>query len=229
MMRALVELPAARLTSARRGWLAPAGWCALVVARAVVARVKSAAAVDRVVQGTYADFGLPLLAFAVVSLVLGGGALTRASAPLLRLGARPERAALAHALAASLGCALLGAALGALAVVVAHRAASAPLLHDVAATAYAGALGGAAYAALFTLGSAFGAKGAGRGVLLFADFLFGAGSGIGALALPRAHVRNLLGEPGDLPLAARSSGLCLLALALVYAVATALIARRSRA
>ena len=84
---------------------------------------------------------------------------------------------------------------------------------------------GAAYASFFTLGACIGAKGGGRGVFLFVNWVLGAGKGAAALLVPYGHVRSLLGGEPVLTLSQRGSTL---GLAAVAGVALALASWRGR-
>jgi hypothetical protein len=140
-------------------------------------------------------------------------------------GATPLRAAAATVAvvvaASAAACAVLGAAVA----IVAHGSADPPVARDAIASAYAGALGGAAYASLFALGSTFGRRGGGRTVALVADWLLGANATAVALVTPRAHVRNLLGGAPPAGIGERGSAILLILLAVVFAT---LAVRRTR-
>jgi hypothetical protein len=152
--------------------------------------------------------------------------LSRSIAPLVALGAAPARAAAVGVAISFWACALLGSLLAAASTLIAHGAADPPLSHDVLASAYAGALGGAAYGSWFALGASFGAAGVGRTVFLALDWLLDAVGGAAALVTPRSHVRNLLGglPPMDWP--ERWSALALLGLTIAYALISVYRARR---
>ena len=83
---------------------------------------------------------------------------------------------------------------------------------DALTSAYAGALGGAAYAAWLALGTALGRRGGGRAALLVVDWVLGAGTGATATITPRAHLRNLLGgtPPMNLSESSRACALVIL-------------------
>src|SRR6201999_237703 len=123
-------------------------------------------------------------------------------------------AALAAALVSACACAALGAGLAAAVAATAHGAGDPPLARDVAISAYAGALGGAAYAAWFLAGAAFGKRGGGRTTLLAVDWAMGAGQSGAALFVPRAHLRNLLGGLPPLDVSERASAVALVVIAL---------------
>src|SRR5207253_2328967 len=107
-----------------------------------------------------------------------------------------------------------GAALGAAVAAVAHGTADPPLARDVLTSAYAGTLGGTAYAAWFVAGGAFGRRGGGRTTLLALDWMVGAGRSSAALYVPRAHLRNLLGGLPPLDVSERVSAVALVVIAL---------------
>jgi hypothetical protein len=122
-------------------------------------------------------------------------------------------------------CTIAGALLAAGADVVAHSPGDPPLGRDALASAYAGGLGGAAYATWFVLGASFGKRGTGRPVLLALDWLFGANDGATALVTPRGHLRNLLGGAAPMDLSQRASACILIAIAIA---STVIAARRAR-
>jgi hypothetical protein len=152
--------------------------------------------------------------------------VARAVRPLVSFGASPFAAAFAAVVVASVASAVFGAALGAAVACVAHGAADPPLAHDVVTSAWIGALGGAAYAALFVFGSSFGKRGGGRAVALVVDFLIGSGVGAAAFVTPRGQVRSLLGGRAPLDLSQRDGVLTLAVLVIVFAGFAVLRARR---
>lgn len=219
MIAVLTRAEGARLLRSRAAWLTCAAWCALALVAALLARRDGAShGADRVLLGAYGAVALPLTAYAVVGGVLGAGSLSAAVEPFVRLGAPAVRAALAAVIVSAIACAALGAGLGAAVAAVAHGAADPPLTRDAATSAYAGALGGAAYAAWFLAGAAFGKRGGGRTTLLAVDWVAGAGQSSAALFVPRAHVRNLLGGLPPLDVSERVSAAALVAIALVCVV-----------
>lgn len=221
MMLALLRHPLARLRSARMRLLPVLGWALLSVGGAAATRLQGASghAVDRAVRGTFGPLLLPLLALACVGLVCPEGTLEEAARPLVSLGAPRRRAALALGLTAMGLAAASAGLLAALVVVIAHGPADAPLVADLVSTAGVSALGGAAYASYFMMGSTYLGR-AGGGVLFVVDFLAGS-LGAGALLTPRGHLRALLGGPLAAHLAPRVSSVLLVVLALVFlAVAT---------
>jgi hypothetical protein len=226
VIAALARPPLARLLRTPRSLLTLGAWCLLAVGFAVAARARGAShGADHALVGAYGALALPLLAYALVGAVVGARSLAASTAPLVSFGASPARAAAAAVGVAVAACAALGAVLAALVALVAHGADDPPAAADALASAYAGLLGGAAYAAWFAAGASFGRRGTGRTVLLVADYVLGAGRGAVALVTPRAHLRNLLGGEAPMGLSGRASTAVLVALAVVFAL---LAVRRAR-
>jgi hypothetical protein len=222
---ALARLPRARLLRTTRTWIAALAWCGLGIAVAVEARLRGAArGADHALVGAAAAVVLPLLAYTVVGAVLGGRSMSGAVAPLVAFGARPRRAALASIGLAALACALAGAVLFAAVAVVAHGVGDPPPARDALVSAYAGALGGASYAAWLSLGATIGRRGGGRTLLLVLDFVLDGFGGAAALVTPRAYLRDLLGGEPTMGVSERASAIALVAIALVCA---GLAARRA--
>jgi hypothetical protein len=98
---------------------------------------------------------------------------------------------------------------------------------DALASAYAAALGGAAYAAWFALGATLGRRGGGRTVLLVVDWVVGFGQGAMAIVPPRAHLRNLLGGAAPMGWSGHASAAALVMIALVCVVVALLRTRRA--
>lgn len=224
MTAVLARAVAVRLVRTPRAWVAPGAWLALALVLAVASRT-SVHGASNLLPGSVGNLVLPLLAFAAVSAVVGEGGMRRAASGLVALGAEPSAAALstsgvAVGLAASLGA--LAASLGAL---LAHGTSDPPLWLDVPLSFVVGALGGAAYAALFCAGASV-MGGALRGILLVADFVLGTEAGpLGAL-FPRAHLLALLGGEKAFDLSRRVSSVALVALALVYLALVVRLTRR---
>jgi hypothetical protein len=226
MIAALARPPLARIVRGPRVWVAAGAWCALALVLAEVTRRSGAAhGADHVLVDTYGALVVPLLAYALVGAAVASQSLRASTAPLVTFGAAPVRAAAAAiavtAVLSALSCAILGVAVA----LIAHGSADPPRVHDALASAYAGALGGGAYASYFALGASFGKKGGGRSLFLVADWILGATTGAGALATPRAHLRSLLGGAPPLDLSERVSAMALVGLAVVYALVAT---RRSR-
>jgi hypothetical protein len=128
---------------------------------------------------------------------------------------------------AILATALASAVVAVGVAILAHGPGDPPLGRDALASAYAGSLGGAAYASWFSLGATFGKRGGGRAAFLVMDWLLGGVDGL-SLLLPRAHVRNLLGGAAPLDWSQRASAVALAVLAVAYAVAAVFRAARRR-
>jgi hypothetical protein len=220
---------AANLLRSPRGLLTMGAWCILAVALAVAARVRGAThGADHVLIGAFASLVLPLLAYALVGAALGTRSLAASGAPLVAFGALPSRVAAASLVVTVGSCALLSAATALCVAVLAHGGADPPVVRDAVASAYAGSLGGAAYAAWFSLGASFGRRGGGRAAALVLDWLLNGVGGALSLVCPRGHVRNLFGGAAPLDLPGRASAVALLVLAIAYALAAVLRVRRQR-
>jgi hypothetical protein len=229
ILLSLARLPFARLTRTPRAWLPIAGWVALAVAAAVIARkIGSANAASHALEGPFGALALPLLAYAVVSATLGGEGLARASRSLVAFGAAPAQAALAQIAVAAAASAILGAVVAVGVAAMAHGTSDPPVVRDALTSAWIAALGAAAYASLFAFGSSFGARGGGRTVMLAVDWILGAGSGGAAILTPRAHVRSLLGGAAPLDIGQRASSAWLVGLAVLFALLAVARTRRAR-
>jgi hypothetical protein len=186
----------------------------LALALATSARVQGIPhGADRVLLDAYGAIILPFITYGLVGSLLGSGSLPASVAPLVAFGARPVLAATAILLVALSACTALGAVLAAVLALLAHGGGDPPVIRDALASAYAGGLGGAAYASFFAMGASLGRRGGGRAVLLVVDAVFGISGGVVSLLTPRAHLRNLLGgaPPMDLPGGASAAALVLLA------------------
>jgi hypothetical protein len=224
---ALLRLPLLRVARTRRAWMPLVGWGVLALGFALAARSQGAPnGADHVLVGAFGALVVPLLAYAMVGGVLGGRSLAASTAPLAAFGASPARAAAVSIAVAAAGTALLAALLGAVVAVTAHGVDDPPAVRDALASAYAAALGGAAYAALFALGASFGRRGGGCAAMLVADWLLGMGSGSLAAVTPRGHLRNLLGGEPPAHLGERASAAALAVLALVFFLIAVRRARR---
>jgi hypothetical protein len=223
---AIARIPLTRLLRTPRALLTTAAWALLAVGFAVATRAQGAShGADHALVGAFGALVVPLLCYAIAGGALGATSLSSASAPAVAFGATPLRATfatLAVVLTASIASC---AALGAIVAVVAHGSADPPVARDAFTSAYAGALGGAAYASLFALGSTFGRRGGGRTLALAADWLLGANTTAIALVTPRAHLRNLLGSTPPAALGERASAVALVLLAALF---VALTIRRTR-
>jgi len=226
VIAALARPSVARLLRGPRAWFGVAAWCTLAFVFAMAARERgSAHGADHVLIDTFGALALPLLSYVIVGATVASKSLRASTASVVAFGAQPTRAAAAAIAVAAASCAVVGAVVAAGVAVVAHGIADPPRFKDAAESAYVGVLGGAAYAAWFSLGASFGRRGGGRIVLLLVDWILGATSGAGALLTPRAHLRNLLGGAPPMDLSQRASAAALALLA----VACALVAiRRAR-
>jgi hypothetical protein len=227
MIRALAVPPVARLLRSPAAIASVAAWALLAAAVAVMAHSDGwFHGADRVLIGPYGSLILPLLAYTIVGAVLGSRAYATSVAPLVALGASPARATLVAVGVSAAVCAAAAALLGIAIVVLAHGAGDPPRLADAAATAYAAALGGAAYAAWFSWGSAMIRRGIGRAALLVVDCIAGASDGVPSWFTPRAHLRNLLGGTPPVEFTQTASAVALVVLAIACAALTAQHARR---
>jgi hypothetical protein len=214
-----------RLVRARRTWLGIGFWVAIAIGPAFLARRNAVGhGADHALLGLYAAIALPFLAYSVLSGVLGSDGLRRSVLALANFGASPVQVAFSTVTVAVIASGILGGALGSAVDAIGHGQLDPPLPLDALHAFSAGALGGAAYAALFALGASFGARGLGRSVLLVLDWVVGNGSDASALFTPRAHIRSLLGGAAPLDASGRAS---YAALALMVIVFTALACRRA--
>jgi hypothetical protein len=222
----LARLPVSRLIRTPRAWVMIGAWTVLAVGFAAAARAQGAShGADHALVGAFGALVVPLLCYAIAGGALGATSLSAAGAPAVAFGATPLRAAAATVAVvvgvSAAACAVLGAAVA----IVAHGSADPPVARDAIASAYAGALGGAAYASIFVLGSTFGRRGGGRTVALVADWLLGANATAVAFVTPRAHLRNLLGGTPPAGLGERASAI---ALVLLVVLCASLAVRRTR-
>jgi hypothetical protein len=227
MIAALARQPIGRVVGRPRVWIAVGAWCVLACSVAFAARMRgSPHGADHVLIDTYGALALPLLAYVIVGATVASQSLRVSTAPLVAFGASPARAAAVAIAVAAVSCAALGAVTAAAVAAVAHGVADPPLTRDAVTSAYAGALGGVAYAAWFSLGAAIGRRGGGRAVLLLVDWVLGATGGAGALVTPRGHLRNLLGGAPPMDVSQRVSAAALVAIASVCALVAVWRARR---
>jgi hypothetical protein len=225
----LARVPALRLVRTSRAWGPIAGWAALSVVLALVARGQgSGAGASHVLRGGFAFVALPLVVYATVGATLGEGGLNKGVRGVVALGATARTAAIASVLVAIAVSMAIAGALAALLCLLAHGPQDPPLAADLIASLGVGALGGAAYASYFAAGAAVAVgKGTMRGVLLALDWILGGGAGVGALVTPRGHVASLLGGLPCAELAPRASSVVLLLLVVGYGALAVLLARRS--
>jgi hypothetical protein len=223
----LARIPALRLVRTRRAWLPIAAWTLLAIVIALSARARGATTgADHVMRGAFAFLVLPLVSYGVVGGVLGSTGLRGGIRGVVALGAPPRSAALASVLVAIASSAALCGALAAVVCALAHGSQDPPLALDMAASFGVAVLGGATYAAYFSVGAAIG-KGSARTLLLALDWMIGGGAGAGALVMPRGHVTSLLGGPLCADLSQRSSSVMLVVLLLAYAGLAVLLVRRA--
>jgi hypothetical protein len=228
VIAALARPAIARLVRTPRALLVLGGWCLLAFGFALAARSRgSAHGADHALLEGYGALVLPLLAYALVGALVGPRSLRASTAPVVSFGASPATAAAATAAVGAVACAVVSAALAAGVALVAHGTSDPPRVADALASAYAGALGGGAYAALFALGATFGRRGGGRTMFLVADWLLGGGSAATALLTPRGHVRNLLGGASPMGWSGRGSSVALVAIALACLLVAVLRSRKT--
>jgi hypothetical protein len=228
LIAALARPPLARIVRGPRVWIAMTAWCALALVFAEVARRRGAAhGADHVLVDTYGALVVPLLAYVLVGAAVASRSLRASTAPLVAFGAAPFRAAMATLAVVIVIGAASSAAIGAAVAFVAHGVSDPPRVRDALTSAYAGALGGSAYAAWFSLGASFGRRGGGRSLFLIGDWILGATTGAGALATPRAHLRNLLGGAPPMDLSERASAAALVGLTLACALLATRPSRRN--
>jgi hypothetical protein len=217
----LARVPLTRITRSRVAILSLLGWTALVLAIAFVDRAHSSGhGANGALIHAFGSVALPLLALGIAVAVSKGETLSHSGRSLVALGAPPARVAAASVLTAMAATAVMGVVLGGIVLVVAGT--DRPLGDDLLTTAWVAALGGAAYGALFSLGSTFRW---GRGTMLIVDALMGSWGGLSSVFVPRAHLRSLLGglPANDLP-----QHMSVVALVAITLVCAALAVRRGR-
>jgi hypothetical protein len=219
---AMSRVPLMRFLRLRRLRVPIALWAIFAVAIAAFG-----GGTDRVMRGAFGALVIPLLSYAVVSAALGGAGLRVACRGLVALGAPPVRAARATVLVAMAVSGAVCAVLAALVCILAHRPGDPQIASDVVGSAGSSLLGGVAYAAFFSAGSAF-RTGALRGLLLVVDWLLGSSGGFGAVLSPRGHLLSLLGGARCYDLSRRTSSVFLVLLSVVFFAAAVRLARRTR-
>ncbi len=217
MILALSRLSMLRIARTPRAWLAIGGWFAFATVYAVTLRIgQHFAATDRFLLDVYAPIAMPLLAMAVVSAMAGPEGVRVLVRTVQPLGARGTIAAAATILSTALVTAFV-CALTALISVVIDRGSG----RDVLVTLWVTALGGATYAAYFSLGSTFGPKGSGRSFFLFVNWILANAGTAGSCLSPYAQIRSLLGGPHAGTFSQRSSTavlFCLFAFCTLFTV-----------
>ncbi len=174
-------------------------------------------AADRALTGGAFGIALPLFCYFLVGRACGGASLREALLPLARHGMDRRALTLGLSLPAALMAAAF-AALSGLAVVLLTRGLGDPsaTAGDALTSIWIGIVSGPAYVAAFVGASALGRRGQGRGWLLAADFLLGAGDSFLAFPWPKGHVRNLLGGAAVLELSQSAALLALLGTSLAF-------------
>ncbi len=198
-----------RFVRSRRSLALAIGWFAFAAVIGLSAGAKSTG-LRGALSVSFVGSTLPFLSYAAISGVVGEKGLGATVWSFSLMGCSRRRAALSLLAAALALGALLGLASAALVSVLGHSAMDPPLGRDLLTTMWVGALGGAAYASLFLLGSSFW-KGAGRGVLLAMDWVLG-GSGFFALLFPHGHLRSLFGGDPAFDVSQRVSSMLLVLL-----------------
>ncbi len=228
MIAALARVPVARLTRTRRAWFPIVGWALFAIVSALSTRsIGLANGADHVMRGTFGFVILPLLTYGIVSATMGGVGLRPAVSGLVALGAEPRKAALASVVVSMVASAIVCGVIAMVVCLLAHGSADPPLAWDLPASFGVAFAGGAAYAAFFCAGSAFG-RGAMRGVFLAIDYVIGTPAGFASIFTPRAHVMSLLGGAQCFELSRRASSVFLVVLALAYLALAASLARRAK-
>ncbi len=217
MILALSRLPARRLFGNRRAFVALGGWSLASLGLALwSAHGGAQTSATNALLGVYASFALPLVTFALTGAIARGDKLQAAARSLTRVGASGPQAVVAHVAVAIVACVVVGSILGMGVAALAHGKEDPSIAADIVTCAWVGALAGGAYGGVFSLGSCFGPRGAGRSAVLVANWLVGGGI-LGSL-LPLAHVRSLLGGDPAGALSQRGSAFALLAIALTSAL-----------
>ena len=192
-----------------------------VAATALVLRARAPLTAPSQTLGVVFRWVVPLGAFALCSLCLGRARLDDSVWPIASQGA-PRRHVVLGVLSVALAtCATLAAATASLGLVLAYGH-TPGLLEDLSTTAWIAALGGAAYAAWFTLGASFLRLGRGRWLPLLLDFTLGATGGVLALCWPRAHLNNLAGGESLLDLTQQTSSVLLAGVTAVVVIVAAM-------
>lgn len=206
----------------RSGWILSGFLAFGAVLAGVLQRVSGPAyAADRALVGATFGAAVPVFCYVAFGIVHRRAPTAALLDPFARHGADRRLLALGLFVALGIAAAVLAAFLGIVTVLAARLPSDPELARDLFACSWSGASIGAAYVGLFAVGSMWGQNG--RLVLLFADFIFGSGSGVLALPFPRGHARNLLG--GE-PVLGMSQSSALLLLWLFAVLGVGLFARR---
>jgi hypothetical protein len=193
-VRAGLALALARLRRPAAAVAPTVAFVFVVAASLLQRRVSPSRAADLALVAAVFGIALPLLAHATLSQLTGRTRLEAVLVPVARHGGSRRLGAAGLILGSAAWLASLGGVLAALAVLLARGTGDPKLLGDLLNSLWLGALGGACYAAWFSLGSMIGASGGGRLVLLLLDWVLGSGTTALAAPWPRGHLRNLLGS-----------------------------------
>lgn len=150
-------------------------------------------AADRALAGGAFGIALPLFCYFVVARICANSSVQAAAFPLARHGLSRSGVMLGLLVPSAALTMVFAAASGAWVVALTRGASDPALFRDSIASVWIGAVAALGYTAALLGASAFGRRGRGRGWLLAADFLLGAGSSLFAAPWPKGHVRNLLG------------------------------------
>ena len=206
------------LIASSRYWLVAVGGSLIVATWGALDRTADASGADQTLLGITLGIVVPLATYALFESVHQKQRTSTLLAPLARHGSVRHSLAAGAWLMLAAGCVLTTSALSMLAILASSKARPG-LGADVWASAWGGALVGAAYAGLFGVGSRWGR--AGRLWLLFFDLLLGSGAGLFALPWVRGHARNLLGGEAVLGTSPTFAALCLVAIAALGLLFTA--------
>jgi hypothetical protein len=206
------------LLVASRYWIVALAAVLLVAVRGALERTSDSSGADHTLLGLALPVVVPIALYALFESVHRRQRTVTMLAPLARHGADRHGLAAGAWLVLGGSSALVTAVLAVLAV-LASASGRVGLGADVWASAWGGALVGAAYAGLLGAGSRWGRGG--RLWLLFGDWLFGGGSGFFALPWVRGHARNLLGGEAVLAMSPAVASGALVAIALLGFVVSA--------
>ncbi len=157
---------------------------------------------------------VPLSSFAISSLCVGRARMDDSVWPVAGHGIPRRYVVLGVTSTAMLSSAVLGAMAASIALVIAYG--SMPgLWSDLPTSSWIAALGGASYAAWFSLGASFMRLGRARWAPLVADFTLGATGGLLAVVWPRAHLLNLAGGDALLDLSQPTSSVLLIGMTVI--------------
>ena len=213
------RLAASRITWRRLAVAAVLGSMAAFGWATAVRRASPLSAPDSLLSAGFA-FGLPLVAYAIVGVVVERAGLSAATWPVARFGLSRRGVALGFGMAAWLASLVVVAPALALGLGAAYRG-SPGFPSDCAVALGLAALGSGAYVGGFLLASTAMRRGRARSLVLVLDFVFGAGTSVLASPWPRAHLASLLGGDPVMQLTQRQSS-CVLAVVAVGTLGWAL-------